>query len=139
MCDRTPRQQVVLPLDETSPSVARTWLHAVTCVDHGAGVLDDATLLVSELVTNAVKHGGPPLVLAVDCDGSGLRVRVRDGNPALPVPRRAGVDEEDGRGFLLLDLLSEQWGVEPEVEVPAEVGGPLGKEVWFLLGERPTG
>ena len=128
MCQHTPRQQVVLPLDMRAPSVARAWLRRVTCGLHGGQVLDDATLLVSELVTNAVRHGGSPLVLGVDCDGEGLDVRVRDGSPQLPVPRAAGPEAESGRGFVLLDLLSERWGVEPEGS-----GGGGGKEVWFHL------
>jgi anti-sigma regulatory factor (Ser/Thr protein kinase) len=128
MCTDTPRQQVVLPVDATAPAAARAWLRVVGCAAHGGSLLDDATLLVSELVTNAVRYGGPPVVLAVDCDGEGLHVRVRDGSPTLPVPRAPTLDAESGRGYLLLDLLSERWGVEPESRT---AGG--GKEVWFHL------
>jgi len=131
MCTDTPRQQVVLPADASAPRAARAWLRAVGCSTHGGELLDDAQLLVSELVTNAVRYGAPPVVLAVDCDGGGLHVRVRDGSPALPVPRAAAADEESGRGFLLLDLLSGRWGVEAESE------GAGGKEVWFHL-QRPA-
>ncbi len=127
MCHSTPRQELVLPMDASAPSVARRWLRAVGCGPHGGDLLDDAALLVSELVTNAVRHGGPPVVLAVDCDSCGLEVRVRDGSSTLPVPRPAAPDAEDGRGFLLLDILSERWGIE------AEVDGVGGKEVWFHL------
>lgn len=131
MCEHTARQQVVLPLDATSPAAARSWLRLVTCGSHASRLLDDATLLVSELVTNAVRYGGPPVVLAVDCDGAGLAVRVRDGSAVRPVPRNPGPDEESGRGFVLLDVLTERWGIDSEVEP-----GP-GKEVWFYL--RPAG
>lgn len=131
MCDATARQTVVLPLDESSPMAARAWLKVVSCGTHVSHLLDDATLLVSELVTNAVKHGGPPVVLAVDCDGKHLEVRVRDGSSDLPVPRTAAPTEESGRGYLLLDELSHRWGVEQEVD------GADGKEVWFLLGAAP--
>lgn len=127
MCEHTPRQEVELPPGETAPSAARTWLRTVTCSEHGARFLDDAALLVSELVTNAVRYGGPPVVLGVDCDGSGLDVRVRDGSSVLPVPRTPGPDAETGRGFVLLDSLSERWGVVEQVD---EAGG---KEIWFRL------
>lgn len=130
MCACTPRQQLVLPQDGTAPAAAREWLRVSGCAVHAASLLDDATLLVSELVTNAVKHGGPPVVLAVDCDGTRLHVRVRDGSPELPVPREPELDAEDGRGFVLLDVMTERWGVEREVD------GTDGKEVWFLLGRQ---
>ncbi len=128
MCERTVRQELLLPLGETSPAAARAWLQVAGCSAHVADLLEDATLLVSELVTNAVCHGGPPIVLAVDCDGRRLHVRVRDGSRAQPVPRSPAQDAENGRGFVLLDALSARWGVEQEVE------GHAGKEVWFLLG-----
>lgn len=127
MCHSTPRQELALPRDASAPSVARDWLRVVGCGPHGGDLLEDATLLVSELVTNAVLHGGPPIVVAIDCDGSGLEVRVRDGSARLPVPRLAGADDEDGRGFLLLHALSERWGIEVEVD------GAGGKVVWFHL------
>ena len=83
-------------------------------------------LLVSEVVTNSVVHGGPPIVVAVDCDNSsGLQVRVRDGSRTLPEPRDAEVWEESGRGLGLVEMLSDDWGVEPE---PGD-----GKQVWFVL------
>ena len=85
MCHSTPRQELILPRDASAPSVARNWLRAVGCGSHGGDLLDDAALLVSELVTNALLYGGPPIVLAVDCDGSGLDVRVRDGSSSWPV------------------------------------------------------
>lgn len=128
MCGVTPRQQLVLPVDPSAAAAARTWLRVVHCAAHGESLLEDARLLVSELVSNAVRYGGPPIVLAVDCDETRLSVRVRDGNPALPVPARPDVGAESGRGFVLLDLLTERWGVE------AAVDGEGGKEVWFLLG-----
>ena len=81
-------------------------------------------LLVSELVTNSVLHGGPPVVVAVDCDGEALQVRVRDGSPTLPEPRDAGQDAEGGRGLELVANLSAAWGVDPE---------DGGKHVWFVL------
>jgi anti-sigma regulatory factor (Ser/Thr protein kinase) len=126
MCASTARGECVLPVDETSPAVARKFLQQATCTEHASHVLDDAVLLVSELVTNSVVHGGPPIVVAVDCDSSkGLQVRVRDGNSTLPRPRDASVWEEGGRGLTLLEMLSTDWGVDKE---PDE-----GKQVWFVL------
>ena len=126
MCASTARAVCELPRDETSPALARQFLRRASCTEHAGHVVEDAVLLVSEVVTNSVVHGGPPIVVAVDCDNShGLQVRVRDGSPELPAPRTAQVWEESGRGLGLLDLLSDDWGVEVD---PGD-----GKQVWFVL------
>jgi anti-sigma regulatory factor (Ser/Thr protein kinase) len=126
MCASTARGECELPLEESSPALARQFLRRATCPEHASHVLEDAVLLVSEVVTNAVVHGGPPIVVAVDCDStSGLQVRVRDGNRALPTRRDPDVWEESGRGLSLVEMLSDGWGVETE---PGD-----GKQVWFVL------
>jgi anti-sigma regulatory factor (Ser/Thr protein kinase) len=124
MCEDTPRAEQRLPLSDEAPSVARDFLRDASCATHHSEVLEDAVLLVSELVTNSVKHGGPPVVVAVDCDGETLQVRVRDGSPAMPTPRDAMQTDEGGRGLALVKTISADWGVDPE---------PDGKHVWFVL------
>lgn len=128
MCDVTAPAELLLPASTQAPAAARAFLRRSGCPEHALDLLDDALLLVSELVTNSVLHGGPPIVLQVECDSEALRVRVRDGSPALPRPRVAGVDAEGGRGMTLVDLLTDTWGVEPVVDDH----GP-GKAVWFQL------
>jgi anti-sigma regulatory factor (Ser/Thr protein kinase) len=119
---------VLLPTFTGAPAAAREWARRSGCREHALEMLDDALLLISELVTNAVLHGGPPIVLAIDCDGEGLHVRVRDGSPAEPRRRSADADAEGGRGLTLVELLTTTWGVAPV----ADQRGP-GKEVWFEL------
>ena len=131
MCEATARAELLLPGESTSPAAARRFVQSSGCRDHGVELLDDALLLISELVTNSVLHGGPPIVLAVDCDGTGLHVRVRDGGTQMPTSRVADPAAESGRGMSLVDLLASTWGVTPV----ADAHGP-GKEVWFEL--RPT-
>ena len=79
MCEVQGPSQTQLPADARAPGVARAFLRAAACETHHARVVDDAELLVSELVTNAVLHGAPPITMRVECDGSnGLRVSVTD-------------------------------------------------------------
>jgi anti-sigma regulatory factor (Ser/Thr protein kinase) len=70
-------------------------------------------LLASELVTNAVVHGAPP-----------VEITVGDAHPDVPQPRHAMREDEHGRGLLLVDRLSDRWGVDAH---------PPGKSVWFEL------
>jgi anti-sigma regulatory factor (Ser/Thr protein kinase) len=112
-------------MDPQAPSRARDFVRQAYCDEHNASVLDEAALLVSELVTNAIRHGSPPLTTEVECVGTqGMQVRVSDGNPAVPAVRAATPDAESGRGTALVDLLSDAWGVEPMDH---------GKAVWFRL------
>lgn len=128
MCVATPQAELLLPASSISASAAREWAQRFGCQEHALALLDDALLLISELVTNAVLHGGPPIVLAIDCDGGRLRVRVRDGSPVLPAQREAGPDAEGGRGMTLVELMTDVWGAAP---VADEHG--VGKQVWFEL------
>lgn len=124
MCQTTPRAERELPVSPEAPALARDFLRAATCSVHHGHVLDDAVLLVSELVTNSVLHGGPPVIVAVECDGDALQVKVRDGSPAMPIPRDARPGAENGRGLELVKTISAAWGVDPV---------PDGKNVWFVI------
>jgi anti-sigma regulatory factor (Ser/Thr protein kinase) len=75
---------------------------------------EDAVLLVSELVTNAVKYGGDgPIELLIDRPGDQLRFAVRDkGGPGpLPEIREPGASG-GGHGLRLVDTIADRWGVE---------------------------
>jgi len=128
MCVATPRQELVLPASSMSPAAAREWARHNGCQEHALDLLDDVLLLISELVTNAVRHGVPPILVAIECDDTSLHVRVRDGSPALPARREVGLESEGGRGMTLVELLTNTWGVEPVADDDG-----VGKEVWFEL------
>jgi serine phosphatase RsbU (regulator of sigma subunit) len=66
-------------------------------------------LVVSELVTNAIRHAQPPIQLRMILDG-GLSCEVSDGSSTAPHLRRADRYDEGGRGLLLVAQLSERWG-----------------------------
>jgi anti-sigma regulatory factor (Ser/Thr protein kinase) len=70
----------------------------------------DVLLLATELVSNAFRHGAPPIMLVVDSDGDRLRIEVEDagaGRPARnPEPGPAG-----GWGLLLVEQSADRWGV----------------------------
>lgn len=76
---------------------------------------DDATLAVSELVTNAVRHGkGRPVGLRVRRSAEELRIEVTDGSPTPARMRSAGAADEDGRGLLLVSAVAKEWGVSSD-------------------------
>jgi anti-sigma regulatory factor (Ser/Thr protein kinase) len=128
-------RQIMLPVQEESAGLARAAVRR-TLAYWGLGDLtEDAVLLVSELVGNAVCHarheagqyGGPTLVLSLTCAGPALRIEVRDTDPRPPQPREPGSLDESGFGFVLVDSLASNWGV-----YQAEPG----KAVWAELESR---
>jgi len=74
-------------------------------------------MIITELVTNAVKHGpGGPVELAIDAGGRGVRGEVGDPGPGIrrrELTRRRAT-EEGGRGLFLVDALSDSWGLSED-------------------------
>jgi PAS domain S-box-containing protein len=101
-------------------------------------VVDDAVVLTSELVTNAVVHAGTSADVLCLRSEDGVRVEVADRYPEREVPIQgagraiANLDSENGRGLLLCAALASRWGVEYT---------PTHKTVWFQLDlpQRPVG
>ncbi|MFF2850546.1 ATP-binding protein [Streptomyces sp. NPDC058001] len=91
-------------------------------------LVDDAELLISELVTNGLRHGtGPEVAFRLVIGTEFLVLEVRDGSSQLPQVRTAGCDDENGRGMFLVDALATSWGVSAD-----------GTATWCVL-TRPTG
>jgi DNA-binding NarL/FixJ family response regulator len=123
--------------DAQSPRAARRFVsQALTAVDDD-DLTDTVTLLVSELVTNAVLHAGSDVEVLVRLTATAARVEVTDASAQAVAPRDAASDEDSGRGLALVGNLARRWGVR---EAP---GG--GKTVWFEVdrgpgvGEDPSG
>lgn len=96
----------------------------------GNGLVDDAVLLTSELVTNAVVHAGTPVHVTCKLAGSNVEVVVRDSQPASlvpepPDPSCGSAERTNGRGLLLPSALASAWGV---------TYGRTAKAVWFRIG-----
>jgi anti-sigma regulatory factor (Ser/Thr protein kinase) len=111
---------VLLPDPATVPKTrrrVRRELAAWGVGEHG----DVVELLVSEVVTNAMRHSWGA-VMTISIEGATLRCEVQDTNPALPQVCCAHEGDEGGRGMYLMEALSDSWG---SYRVPA------GKVVWF--------
>lgn len=87
-------------------------------------LVDTATLLVSELVTNAVLHAATPVELRCHVEAETLCVQVGDRSSVLPGRRHYDDDALTGRGLGMVELLAAAWGIE---------GDEHGKTVWFQL------
>jgi anti-sigma regulatory factor (Ser/Thr protein kinase) len=103
--------------------VQRARWFAVAAVEqwgHGRS-LDVLALVVTELVTNAVVHGGGSCVLRLEPGSGHVLVEVADSTSLVPAVRATDPDREQGRGMLLVDAMTAAWGVDVS---------PAGKVVW---------
>ncbi|MFG2452777.1 ATP-binding protein [Streptomyces sp. NPDC048512] len=98
------------------------------------GLADTVELLVSELITNSVRHTPGPIRLTLQTQNGRLRCEVEDVGFSEPVRSPVAEDAESGRGTELLDILAGAWGCIPTTR---------GKTVWFELDipphDLPTG
>ena len=119
----------VLRLEPRAESVreARHFLRELLRTADRERWTDAAELALSEVVTNGVLHAHTDLTLRVVLTSDLLRVEVADGNPTLPVQRRAyDAEATTGRGLELVAAMVQDCGVRPE---------PSGKVVWFTVGD----
>lgn len=112
------------PAAPASVPEGRAFLHKALTSWNCADSADDALLLLSETLTNAVQHSDGPVGLHLHRTATDLTVEVSDRSPQLPQPRVAVQDAESGRGLILVRALAADWGVRPTDE---------GKTTWFTL------
>jgi anti-sigma regulatory factor (Ser/Thr protein kinase) len=126
---------VVLPISERLPKAPGSAARARRLLEPlesqiGRETLDNARLLVTELIANAVEHVREEGELGLDValrDGT-LFVAVTDPGPGfVPAPRRPDAPKDSGWGLHFTDLLAERWGAD---------GSGRGR-VWFELRTRP--
>ena len=109
------RVSASFPPEGRSVAAARAFVR-VTLTEWDAGeVVDDAVLLASELVTNAIVHAGTAAEVTCLRDAQGVRIDVTDRYPKreLPAPSMGSdLEDEGGRGLFLSASLASAWGVE---------------------------
>jgi anti-sigma regulatory factor (Ser/Thr protein kinase) len=108
----------------SAPAEARWFLWQTAYRDDPIGDVETAVLLLSEVVSNAVRHGakGRGLKLTVTRSGRSLRVAVRSQGRFRPPPIRRS--QPGGWGLVLVQQLSRHWGIEVETD---------SVETWFEL------
>ena len=113
-----------LPPHPASTRAARAFVAEQLRTWHVESAVDDATLLVSELVTNAILHARTPINLVVRKVRTAVRVEVFDEGSGAAEPLYPDLDAPEGRGLGLVQAVASRWGVDD-----AEIG----KTVWFEI------
>ncbi|MFN2608415.1 MAG: ATP-binding protein [Acidimicrobiales bacterium] len=119
-----------LPADPSSASVARRFVRGVLDRWGAEEFEEPATLLISELVTNAVLHAHSAPEVVVRLEAGRLWVGVSDGLDASPVRKHYGPEAATGRGMMLVERIASTWGTDVT---------DSGKVVWFELAPGSSG
>jgi anti-sigma regulatory factor (Ser/Thr protein kinase) len=124
-CRRLGRRQAEFPADVSAAVAARALVREV-CAAWGLwDVVDEAVLVVSELVSNAVDHARSASRVMLSLDGRRLTIAVRDScvcEPPRPQPLKPAGTR--GRGLSIVSAVSGAWGVEEHAD---------GKTIWAVL------
>lgn len=113
-----------LPIRATTPGRARRMVGRALGSGGAAGLRDDVQLVVSELVTNAVRYGAAPMRLRVQPRDGVIEVEVFDCGRVFD-PEVVMAPDESGRGLHIVAAIATSWGVRTETDG--------GKTVWALL------
>ena len=116
----------ILSPEPASVGRARRLVAAAIAATGHDELVDVATLLVSEVVTNSVLHAGTEIRLRCQPSRTGIRVEVFDRSTLVPGIRHYAPEATTGRGLALVSALAASWGVECEDD---------GKTLWFELGD----
>jgi anti-sigma regulatory factor (Ser/Thr protein kinase) len=118
------RKSLVLNADLHAPARAREWARAHVAA-RAADRADDTLLIVSELVTNAVRHAGTDVVLSIVTGTDRVRIEVSDGvdDPPRIATGTPDGSRPNGRGLVIVSAVASVWGVDTMPDRP-------GKTVW---------
>lgn len=117
------------PPDPASAAKARRFLNETLRGWRCDHLVDVATLLVSELVANAILHAGTTIEVVARATAERLRIEVYDDKRRMPLRKHYSTMSATGRGLFLVEQLAADWGSEATES---------GKRVWFELDKSPA-
>ncbi len=119
------RQRIRLASESTAPRSARDFLTAVCTRWDVTHFLNSGGLVLSELVSNAVRHAGTEVEVLLQLDRERLLIQVHDKGDGLPAVVPEPLRTIGGNGLDIVSRLAESWGVTPDPRG--------GKSVWCVL------
>ena len=120
--------ETVLAADPVSASQARDFVCLHLNAHHLPHLVEDMRLVVSELATNAVTHAQTPFLVTLAKEDGSVRLMVQDQSTSVPVMGHPDLLDMGGRGLILVEPLSEDWGTSTD--------GDGVKSVWASFPSR---
>ena len=107
----TERRQVQIPMQPECLSDLRQWARSWIRDNRTGADSDSVVLVMTEMVTNSVRHGSAPVTVDLVETVPTVIVCVSDGSSNKPLRPTARTVDEGGRGLTIFDALSNRWGV----------------------------
>jgi anti-sigma regulatory factor (Ser/Thr protein kinase) len=111
-------------VDASSPATARRFVRGLLVTWHMVDLTDVVELLVSEIVTNVVRHARTDGSISVSTTAHGIHVEVADTAGGHPAPLTPEPRQPTGRGLSIVEAMASRWGVDA-------LADGSGKSVWF--------
>lgn len=127
--DAVSAAEVFLPLTSAVPAARRFVSRTLRSWGEDA-LVNDGTLIVSELATNAVRHAGSPFRITLQRVAAAVRIAIEDVDAATPRPQMEDLQASGGRGVHIVGELARSWGWDPVT---------TGKIVWAELATTGPG
>lgn len=122
--------QIDLPARPASAGLARDFVCLHLVAHSLVDLVQDIRLVVSELATNALQHARTPFVVTLSMEGRMVVLTLQDESRLLPIRSEPDVTDMNGRGLMIVELLSHAWGIS------TDDGGS--KSVWASFLEPPV-
>jgi anti-sigma regulatory factor (Ser/Thr protein kinase) len=132
-----PAAELALPGEARSAGLARRFLMSTLTGWDNVPDVNDAALLLSELVTNAALHAKTDIVVRVELNADYLRLSVTDGSPRQPVVRHYSDQSTTGRGLALVSAMALRWGINANPDGSKTVWADLATANRGGRGSRP--
>ncbi|MGZ8738079.1 MAG: ATP-binding protein [Nocardioides sp.] len=120
--------QIGLAAEPMSARLARDFVCRHLSAHGLTELMDDVSLVVSELATNAVRHAQTPFVVTLSMAGGVVLLALRDESPGVPLRSEPSLMDRGGRGLMIVELVSREWGTSTDT--------PGCKTVWASFSER---
>ncbi len=120
--------QIVFAAEPASAGLARDFVCLHLVAHSLLHLVEDIRLVVSELATNALQHAQTPFVVTLSMTHGMVLLTLQDESQSIPVRSAPGVMDMSGRGLMIVELLSHEWGISTDDRGP--------KSVWASFSER---
>lgn len=122
--------ETVLAAEPRSAALARDFVCLHLVAHRLPHLVEDVRLVVSELATNAVSHAQTPFVVTLSSANGSVLLAIQDGSTSAPIRSAPDVMDMSGRGLMIVELLSQEWGTR--------IDAHGFKSVWASFSSGPS-